>query len=285
MAGFGAALKELSGDDRAFAASVGQKGRIGSQIAALAEACKKQEIGTAALVDAYRSFLVRHLRAERCADSDDAPPAAASFGMAVQVEPEPDVVQFFNNVLRADPVRPIVQDEIQPAKVTGAAGGLRSCESPECQDLAKRYTALIIGPNGMPYSNEQKAAQEWQARLKEYLVALAAWKQDSVVEAGGHFQQKCSFYSDLFNIVPNGAPREMVTIHFLDFLKQNSYQRENRIEWFLPVASLIGRVFLDPLAMKDLMRDLRNSADPVVALYAELEAFDPRSPGVTLSLL
>ena len=43
--------------------------------------------------------------------------------------------------------------------------------------------------------------------------------------------------------------------------------------------------FGDPVAMKATMRELRNSADPVIALYAELERVLPRPFESTVSLL
>ena len=213
------------------------------------------------MLEAYRSYLVRNLHAARCADSGDAA-AAQSLGMLIQAETPADPVVFFNETLRVDPVKPITAEEIQPTETAGTAGGLRACESPECRDLARLYRGLILGPNGMPFGPEQRAGEEWHARLKQYLGALADWNQDSGGGTGSLFQQKCMFYSDLFNLAPNGAEREGVVRQFVDFLRQNTYQRENRMEWLLPVGSVIARVFLDPGAMGNLMRELRQSAEP-----------------------
>lgn len=280
-AGFSASLKDLSGDDRSFYAAVGRNGRAGTHIAALA----KLAPAPVALIEAYRAFLVRHLSGERCADSDEAPRPAVSFGLSLPAPVESGPAQYFNDSLRVDPIPPISRDEVQPAKVEGAAGGLRTCESPECKLLATRYMGLILSPEGRPFTSAEKSSEEWKARLKEYLSGLADWKQDSGGDAPAYFHQKCAFYSDLFNVVPNGPDRELVVRHFLDFLSRTSFQRDSRVEWFLPVNSLIGRVFLEPASMQELVRDLRNFSDPVIALYAELEAFAPRAPGSALSVM
>lgn len=286
VANFSAALKELAGDDRSFSFSIRQKGRAGSQIAALVAACKKQEIPVAPLVDAYRSFLVRHMTAARCADdSGDTPPPAVSSAFAVKIDVEPDAVQFFNDTLREDPIRPIAGDETQPAKVEGKAAGLSACESQDCRQLSAQYRALILRPDGTLYSNAEKLMAGWHAHLTEYLAALIEWKQDGGADAGSYFQMKCTDYADLLTLLPNGADRELVMRQFLDFLQQNRYQRENRMEWFLPVGAMIGVLHLDLAGTKNLIRDLRASADPVVALYSELEAIAPRPPGLTLSLI
>jgi hypothetical protein len=71
----------------------------------------------------------------------------------------------------------------------------------------------------------------------------------------------------------------------LDYLKQNPLQRENRMEWFLPVNALIGRVALDPLGMGRMAEELRQADDPMIALYAKLEMLAPRTPDRILPLL
>ena len=85
--------------------------------------------------------------------------------------------------------------------------------------------------------------------------------------------------------MPNGPDRAAILRGFLDFLQRNSFQRESRLEWFLPVNSMVARVSLDPAGMGDLLRDLSNSPDPIISLYAALEQLVPRSPGTRLSIM
>jgi hypothetical protein len=56
------------------------------------------------------------------------------------------------------------------------------------------------------------------------------------------------------------------------------------MQWFLPVNSLIARTYMDPLGLKAVIQDLRNSGDAVVALYAALEEFAPQPAGRGLGL-
>jgi hypothetical protein len=282
---FAGALKELAGDDRSFSFTVSRSGRTGEQIGELAARCTKLDISAIPLIEAYRAYLVRHMGGERCADSSDT--GGISFGMAINPNEElaQDTVRYFNERLRPEQVKAIGGDEIQPAKLEGAAGGTRSCEGPECQQLVRLYTGLVLGPNGMPYGPEKRATGDWQAKLKEYLARLAEWKDDPSATTGEHFQQKCLLYSDLFNIVPNGPDRIAILRAFLEFLQRNSFQRESRLEWFLPVNSLVARVSLDPGGLGDVLRDLSNSPDPVISLYTALEQVAPRSPGARLSIM
>ena len=87
------------------------------------------------------------------------------------------------------------------------------------------------------------------------------------------------------NLVFNGPDRDVVGRAMLDFLKQNRFQRENRLEWFLPVSALIGRVALDPVGMGRVAEELLKVDDPTIALYANLERVAPRTPDRILPLL
>jgi hypothetical protein len=86
-------------------------------------------------------------------------------------------------------------------------------------------------------------------------------------------------------VVAPGPERERVLRALLDYVKQNQFQAENRMEWFLPVNTLIGRASLDPLGLGRLMDELRRVNDPVIALYANLEAAAPRGAERILPLL
>ena len=281
---FSAALKDLAGDDRSFSFTVSRAGRIGQQVAALAARCARLDISATPLLEGYRAYLVRHLGAARCADGAD---QAMAFGRAAEPDEElaQDPVRYFNEKLRNEAVKAIAPDEAVPSKLEGAAGGLRSCEGQACQQVAQLYRGLILGPDGLPYGADKKAGSEWQGKVKEYLAALAEWKDDPVSTTAEYFQDKCRYYSDLFNLLSNGPDRVAALRAFLDFLKLNSFQRESRIEWFLPVNSLVARVSLDPLGLGDLLRDLRNAEDPVISLYAALEQTVPRPPGSRLSIM
>jgi len=289
LAAFAGSMKEISGDDRSFSFAISRRSRLNAQMLELLNASKGRQAGTAGLLEAYRAFLVRHLKAARCADGNDPAPAAASFGMAMPqklseaLQPT-DAVRFFNDSLRLSSMQAITEEEVQPAKVEGEAGGQRICESQECRDQVKAYNSLLF-PGGTPVNNEIKGTSEWQARLKEFLASLASWTSDSGGTPLLHFQEKCQLYSDLINVVPNGPDRELVLRSFLDFLQRNSFQSEGRIEWFMPVNALLGRIFFERNTLKNVYNDLQNSGDAVISLYTALEDFAPQPQGQSLSLL
>jgi hypothetical protein len=157
------------------------------------------------------------------------------------------------------------------------------CESPECRQLAAQFTSLVMAPNGYGLTPEQKASSDWGGKLRQYLAALADWTgDDDPVE---YFQFKSRFYSELFNLTPNGPERDLLLSTLLAWLQQNGHQRDHRAEWFYPVNALIIQAFADPVGMKTTVRELRRSADPVIALFAQLEQLLPRPIQGTIGLL
>ena len=284
---FAEALGKISGDDRSFAYSM----PAGRQILALVEESKRRQLSPLPLLEAYRLYLVDNLSAARCADDGPMTGNASSFGLAggqaVDQEAQ-DAVAFFNQRLRVAPLQPIQEEESTPARLEGVATGLRMCEDAECRAIAEQCRGLAFGENGSPYTPAQKNAPAWRAKVRDLLAALSRWQESAPgahPTAAEHFRAKSAAYSDLLNLVFNGPDRDVVGRAMLDFLKQNRFQRENRLEWFLPVSALIGRVALDPAGMGRVAEELLKVDDPTIALYANLERVAPRTPDRILPLL
>jgi hypothetical protein len=284
---FAGALGKISGDDRSFAFSI----TAGKQILALVEESKRRQSSPLPLLEAYRLYLVNNLSAARCADDDSMLGNAASFGFvsgqAVDQEAQ-NAVAFFNQNLRMAPLQPIQEQETTPSRLEGVATGLRACEDAGCRAIAGQYRGLVFGENGSPYTPGQKETPAWRGKVRDFLAALSRWQESASEEAppaADHFRMKAGSYGDLLNLVLNGPDREVVLRAMLDYLKQNRFQRENRMEWFLPVNALIGRVALDPLGMGRLAEELGKVDDPIMALYAKLEAVAPRTPDRIMPLL
>jgi hypothetical protein len=283
---FAGALGRISGDDRSFASSL----TAGKQILALVDESKRRRSSPLPLLEAYRLYLVNNLSAARCADDDSMLGNTQSFGFvsgqAVDQEAQ-NAVAFFNQNLRMAPLQPIQEQESTPSRLEGVAAGLRTCEDAACRAIAEQYRGLVFGENGSVYTPAQKDTPAWRGKVRDFLAALSRWQESASTErpAAGHFRVKSAAYSDLLSLVFNGPDRELVLRAMLDYLKHNRFQQENRMEWFLPVNGLIGRLALDPLGVGPLAEQLRQVDDPVIALYANLETVAPRPPGRILPLL
>jgi hypothetical protein len=164
--------------------------------------------------------------------------------------------------------------------------GLRTCEDAPCRAIAELYRGLVFGENGSAYTPDQHYTPAWRGKVRDFLTALSRWQESaSGPAAAGHFRMKSGAYTDLLNLVFNGPDRDLVLRSMLDYLKQNRFQKENRLEWFLPVSALIGRVALDPVGMGRVAEEPRKVDDPTIALYANLETVAPRTPDRILPLL
>jgi hypothetical protein len=167
----------------------------------------------------------------------------------------------------------------------GAAMGLRGCDDINCKAIIQKYSDLVWDNTRTPYSAAQKASPEWQAKLQQFLAAIAAWKPQSPEYAAEHFREKSALYSDVANMPPDAAGRQAVLRAELEYVVKNKAGAENRVQWFLPVSGLIGRVTLDPFGLGKLADDLRNVGDPIITLFVELDAAAPRTPDRIMPLI
>ena len=98
--------------------------------------------------------------------------------------------------------------------------------------------------------------------------------------------------SEIFNFIaklmPPGTPgsltRDEDVVIMAYLLQQNGYQQGSRIEWFLPVNTLIFRVLTDQ-SLSRLADVMRNSGDAVMALYTQLGTLAPVSPAKMMALM
>ena len=275
---FSGALGRIAGDDRSFTASLGAAGH---QIQALVEECQRRQVSPLALVERYRLYLVNHLSAARCeSESAMQNPGMAAFNLktAQPVDTEtPDAVAFFNDRIRVAPLATIQDTEAAPSKVEGTIADLHPCEDAACRAIQQQLQDLQNGPNGLFTQSANRSTPEWQEKLREFLTAVANWKANTDGLAAQHFRDKSGLFSLVFNLAPPGRAREMVLDALLEYLRQSRLQVENRAQWFLPAHTLIALTGLDPLGSSRMAEKLRAVNDPIISLYAALEALAPHT--------
>jgi hypothetical protein len=278
LGAFTAALVKISGDDRSFA----HAHSLGLRINALADAAGRHDISPLPLLESYRLYLVKNLSGARCADDDlTVAGGGQAFGVGTGA---PDVVQamdavvYFNNKLKRPGIQEIQATEIT-AKYEGTAEGLTGCEDKECQEIAKSYKALIMdASNGNVYPPERRKTPEWQDQIRRFLDDMSAWKPGAGASEGSIYREKSGFYADLLGIVPDGPLRRRVVQAMIDYAQRNRSRIAKRIEWLLPMNSLIARMGADPMGMGAYKDEFEAVKDPVIALYFQIEMVCPRPP-------
>jgi hypothetical protein len=265
---FAGALSRIAGDDRSFTYAAREAGAAIDDLAKIGE---RRALSPVVLLSAYRTFLVNHLTRPRCEALDsDSPSTPAS---------------FFNDRLRIPVLPPIGETEFMASKVEGKAKGLTWCESPECRAMRDQFRGVVFKPDGEAFQQGERAKSEWLARAQDFLAALSLWDRSTDALPAEHFREKIGFYSDLLAIVPNGDTREFVLRSMLAFLMQSRPGSEERIEWYLPIVQLVGRVTLDPLGLGRLASDLRQANDPAIAMEMAVEQIVPHPVNEFMLLL
>ncbi len=273
---FADALTRIGGDDRSFSAARG----AGAQIRALAQEYERRKVSPQMILAAWRSYLVNHLSAARCADS----PALAAAGPEEPARPE-DPVNYFNRQLAMPPAGAIEAREVVASKTEGTAAVPRPCDTAECRAIAEQFRAVVFDSNGQAWTAERRATTEWKTRLSDFLSALAAWQPGAGTDDAEFFREKIGVYTDLFGVMTDRGDRERAAQAAIQFLAASRFRAADLAEWFLPVSVMIGRARLDPVALAWLARDLEASADPLMAFFAKLERIAPRDPQEILSLM
>jgi len=192
-------------------------------------------------------------------------------------------VDFFNTRLRIDPLERIEEVESTPSRLEANAPRQQTCQDAECQAVVTRFRGLFMGADGRPSRPADRESKEWQSALEAVLSDLKKWAGDrSTPEV---FRNKAILYGDLLNLAPPGAARNTVLHAELEFLQAAKDGEGNRIEWFLPLNTLLAHTVLDPAGYGAFAAELRKSSDPVVSVFARLEAVAPRSADRLMSLL
>jgi hypothetical protein len=282
MRDFARAMEKISGDDRSFTYAA-----AGPRIRVLMEAAQHRQISPVTLLEAYRAYIVNNMSAARCADDDLMVNEVISFAFPdarLLEEQGPDPALYFNGHLRMPPLSEIQEQEVTPSKLEGAASGLRGCDDDTCKAITRKYMDLIFDSTRNAYPMAHRETPEWQKQFRDFLDALAAWQPQGAAFRAEHFREKCALYGDLSRTPPSAADREMVLRTELDYVRKAKADAENRVQWFLAVNTLIGRVSLDPMGLAKLSADLRDTGDSIITLFAELETVAPRTPPQILPL-
>jgi hypothetical protein len=279
VAAFTAALRKIAGDDRSFTDYLPA---ADDRVLALSEECQRRRISPLPLLEAYRIYLVFNFSAARCADDDQSSGSTSSQMLDAR---SAEAVRFFNQSIRMAPLQPIQNSETAPSARLGTASGLRSCESAECQALARQHRSLVFNATGSALPSAARDTAEWKEQLAQFLTSLADWQENTGSGAAQQFREKCALYGDLIGLLPDGPSRDLALRAMLEYLQHSRTQELSRIEWLLPVNALIGRIGLDPFSSSHVAEDLRRSTDAVIALYAQLERVAPRSAADILPLL
>ncbi|MBI1874114.1 MAG: hypothetical protein HYS05_09525 [Acidobacteria bacterium] len=295
---FAMMLRGVHGDDRAFSYTMSWH-PLGDIIEKLALQCKARGVQAEGLLDAYRSYLVRHMSQRRCGALEGSQSAGE------------DAVSRFNSTLRVagyasfSELPPITKSDAEPASLenvdpprdSSLATTARQLKSELGLAISARGSMMVpVSTRGMPprrgvmsmttggrvFRSYEDLPVSIEVFLKLTVLKdrLATWRTGPRDDQEEYFQLKSGLYASLFDVTPVGPLSDEVLSDFVDLLAHHDSDRHSRAGWYVRVYDLLrsARV-VGPTTLERVRQRLTLSGQPslkaIVALSTTLERAGP----------
>lgn len=255
---FASVIAAISEDDRTFSYAAPEAVRgVGN----LLRVCKREGLSGLSLLDALRQYLVTHFTAARC----------AAMGRAS----EQALIKSFNTLrllagAGSDAIAPLQDEDVRPKKNSGAPVRHPDWQTPAAKEFLRRVKELRFGGNALPLPAEPRASGEWIRKAIALLNDPEVWQGDGEASPADYFHEKCVLFLSLVELPTDPELTLRVVRSFVSFLTLNRFQTESPMEWFLHLNDLLRIAKGNPA----ILEALKESKDPVCALYAELAIND-----------
>lgn len=257
---YSSAVKKFSSTDRSFFFNL--QNSLNS-FDGLLELANNKNLYKETLADAFRTYITRQFRGERCADN------AKSYEIYT-----PSTIKWLNQ--NSFKITPITGEDIVFEKLSDSAAFNDFWKTENSRKLLDKLKNLRFDmsvsisedESEMPplRSKDDKKKPEWKEMFTESLTEAENWNGENEKDQSDYFHQKCIIYRGLIEIADEESDKNRVLESYEKFLSSSSFQKENRIEWIFHSLELIK------LARKNefVFRLLSNSKNPVFRIYADL---------------
>ncbi len=145
-------------------------------------------------------------------------------------------------------------------------------QSAEAQRMMDDGKKLRYGDAGRMLTEAERSTPDWQLRLTDYLSALAAWSPDAEKSEADYYNEKCTVYIALVELIPRGQQRDKMLEDFIGFIDNSPLQQESPVEWYNQAHFMLERVrgSRDGEPAK-VLEAFERSGNPVLALEAALD--------------
>lgn len=265
LALLGGRLDEISRSDREYGASETALSSAMSQI-------DLQSSEADILVPQLRSYIVRHAGGRRC--TDNMPPAGR---LPISAE------QF--NVLagKLDPnkthYKEISPDEVKPAGDAGTYPQTSSARSPQSEAIEDQLRWLTHGNrtrNGevLRWTLKERSSQNWLRHFEDASKLVHDLKESDEASPEAFFCEKADALNILATLVPPGPTRDKAMDDYKEFVESYFPSIQNPNLWFTMVRHMLytARFSDDAKDKAWIVNQLAKSSNPIIALYAKLEA-------------
>jgi hypothetical protein len=275
----------MSADPRSFGAVTFG---FGQAVIELSKNLRTDGISTIPLVDAFSTYLTRHLRGTVCAETAD--PAEGGVYMRQMVE------KFLNDGLLAPSgatdIAPLKFDESKPASVEGRAKFSDYWQAGRSREIMAQYKALRFGTkeqqeeynkrerrkDGMAHflPEELRRTTEWETAARQFMNELDRWSKNHDEPEIDFFHQICLQYDALLTIIPSGQLHDTVLQTYVSFLKTSPLERDSPPEWLVHVKRLFTITDATPERLQWVRDEVRKNGSLTMSVYAELDRLDAK---------
>jgi hypothetical protein len=226
-----------------------------------------------AFVAALRTYILRHVRGRRCADN-----------IVPAGKVSKSVTQFNDLVFKLDPggerFKPIPESEARPMADAGSYQPHLLWKSPRARAVLAALQWLHHG-NRQPFEEhmwtlEERSTTEWLEHFQETLKLMDDWKESSENSPDEYLCMVTDALSDMAALAPPGRTRDTAMSTYLEVLEEHYASVENRNLWFTQFRQMLyrARFSKDPADKTWILNAMARSKNPIIALYARIEAFD-----------
>ncbi len=173
---------------------------------------------------------------------------------------------------KSDAVAPQGNNAIQGSKTDSTPKVEAYWQSAEAQRMMADGKKLRFGDGGTVLTEADRSTPAWQQRLTDYLSALAAWSSSSEKSEADYYNEKCTVYIALVELIPAGPQRDKMLEAFIDFMSNSPLQQDSPVEWYNQANFMLERVrgTRDGEPAK-VLEAFERSGNPVLALETALE--------------
>ncbi len=267
VSAFASTLAHLSADDRSFTA--GTNFSALQNLIQLDARLRVKDIDPFPLIQAFRGYLVRHLKSSRCADT-------------VQSAAMSRFLDLFNQnlVSKVSNLSPISAEDRKPEKVLDAKGsvyefwttteserllnGLRVLRFGSRERVESRKQLNLTRPDRLaPYlTDAERSTVSWRVSLDAFLKEFHEWESRSDEPLLARFYEKCSILRGLIAIVPDSERKLALMRDLLTYIATAEIRLIDPPVW---------RLQMDlALDMPELSEIERNSLNEIAKLSSDV---------------
>src|ERR1700733_3895459 len=106
-------------------------------------------------------------------------------------------------------------------------------QSPNAQQLLQAGKKLRFVSSTQLLTEADRATQEWQQQLADYLNLIADWTADQEASPTVYYHERCLVYTGLLDLVAPGPQSDKILADYVDFIGNSGLYQQTRTESFM----------------------------------------------------